>query len=609
MFLHQYEMIKHDYQRMIEEAQDLQGRLDLQTQQCISIERKLNYARKLLETERKSRKEAENEKVQLEMKLDSLRTLLINDNTMKDETRKHLQVLSTFAKKRKSTHQLEDEFNEINSTGSFLSDLSLTQSEDDILDPKPGGNVNQKWKKHRPSNNNISGFLNASANNKRLSVDKRRSARCKLIISSHKYKHFKYFFAVSLLDYGPGDKIVTQTKLTIPTNKYGPIFAEATIEPMRILPTASSTSSDEDHKNNNQYLKTPKQKQTTSEEQFKTPVSKRFFTPSAPSLDDLEKANDMDVYATVKKKTMTISGRPHAFSTKTFLKPDSCGACGKKIRFSSVALKCSECRTCIHQDCREKFTTGCLPQKSTPIAPKNGNVLGCVGDYAPNMAPQVPALIVHCVNEIEQRGLTEVGLYRVSGGDRDVKALKEKFLRNNGIPVLHEIDVHVLCGCIKDFLRSLKEPLIPLALWTTFSNAAQTIPTDDDIDVNKDVYRAIDKLPQPNRDTLAYLILHFQRISECPDVKMPLTNFAKIFGPTIVGYSCADPDQHKMFAETQVQFSVMFSLLNVPTDYWIKFITLNQATESEEKRAIETYGSKFYSGKLNLGIHRHHLYF
>lgn len=125
-----------------------------------------------------------------ENKLDSLRTLLLNDHTMRDETRKHLQVLSAYTKKRKSNHQYVDEdvCNDINSTGSFLSDLSLTQSGDDILDPKPTVG-NQKWKKHRPSLNN-SGFLNVSAKKSRVSTEKRRSTRRKL--------KFENFYAVLL---------------------------------------------------------------------------------------------------------------------------------------------------------------------------------------------------------------------------------------------------------------------------------------------------------------------------------------------------------------------------------------------------------------------------
>lgn len=36
----------------------------------------------------------------------------------------------------------------------------------------------------------------------------------------------------------------------------------------------------------------------------------------------------------------------------------------------------------------------------------------------------VPPLIVHCVNEIERRGLTEIGLYRVPGSEKEVRSLR-----------------------------------------------------------------------------------------------------------------------------------------------------------------------------------------
>lgn len=73
---------------------------------------------------------------------------------------------------------------------------------------------------------------------------------------------------------------------------------------------------------------------------------------------------------------------------------------------------------------------------------------------------------------------------------------------------LSTVDIHVICGCIKDFLRGLKEPIIPTNLWTTFSNSVQTI---DDIEIEKKLMDAINLLPQINRMTLAYLILHLQR--------------------------------------------------------------------------------------------------
>lgn len=57
--------MKMDYQRLIDEAKDLQGHLDDQTQQVIALDRKLNYARKMLEVERKARRDVEEDKAQL----------------------------------------------------------------------------------------------------------------------------------------------------------------------------------------------------------------------------------------------------------------------------------------------------------------------------------------------------------------------------------------------------------------------------------------------------------------------------------------------------------------------------------------------------------------
>lgn len=79
-------------------------------------------------------------------------------------------------------------------------------------------------------------------------------------------------------------------------------------------------------------------------------------------------------------------------------------------------------------------------------------------------------------------------------------------MKQRGAPCLDLIDVHVLCCTIKDFLRSLNEPLIPRALWHEFVRAAESHE-----DRNQRLYEAIAELPQPNRDTLAFMIVHLQK--------------------------------------------------------------------------------------------------
>ena len=48
-----------------------------------------------------------------------------------------------------------------------------------------------------------------------------------------------------------------------------------------------------------------------------------------------------------------------------------------------------------------------------------------LADFVSQTFPMIPPIVVHCVNEIEQRGLTETGLYRISGCDGTVKAERE----------------------------------------------------------------------------------------------------------------------------------------------------------------------------------------
>lgn len=236
-----------------------------------------------------------------------------------------------------------------------------------------------------------------------------------------------------------------------------------------------------------------------------------------------------------------------------------------------MGLRCRDCPVRCHIDCRPLLTVSCVPQSGTPTAK---TVWGYLSDFAPTSSPMIPALIVHCVNEIEARGLTEVGLYRVSSSEREYKALKEQFLRGKATPHLGNTDIYVLCCCVKDFLRTLREPLIPTSQWKDFANAVQN---PDNKLAEQSLIRAVEQLPPANRDTLAFLLLHFQRIAACPVVMMPIDNISLIFGPTIVGYSSKEPDQHAIYTEVFTQKQVMKALLELPGTYWQQYMALDMS--------------------------------
>lgn len=67
------------------------------------------------------------------------------------------------------------------------------------------------------------------------------------------------------------------------------------------------------------------------------------------------------------------------------------------------------------------------------------------------------------------------------------------------------------------------------------------------------------------------------RVSESLDTRMSIDNLAKVFGPTIVGYSVATPQPMQMIAETRPQQDVMISLLEHNTDYWADILSGNSS--------------------------------
>ena len=312
------------------------------------------------------------------------------------------------------------------------------------------------------------------------------------------------------------------------------------------------------------------------------------YTPSAPPLLSEEEINNftpclkrqapapplgqVPQYTTptrgspvMRLSASRVQNRAHCFVTKTVYFKEMCQPCGKTIKFGKDALKCRDCRAVCHRNCRDNVPLPCVPTVSTP---GKKMCLGSIADFTPCVAPMVPALVVHCTNEIERRNCNEIGIYRVSAVERDVKELKEKFLRGKGTPNLTNVDIHIISSTVKHFLRGLKEPLITHSLWPDFISAANK-PHEADCEAS--LYQAVSGLPQPNRDTLAWMIIHLQRVAEVKECLMPLSNLGKVFGPTLVGYSVGDPTPEQMLRETADQQQVMSKLLSISRDYWEKF--------------------------------------
>ncbi|CAJ1081273.1 rac GTPase-activating protein 1 isoform X1 [Xyrichtys novacula] len=259
----------------------------------------------------------------------------------------------------------------------------------------------------------------------------------------------------------------------------------------------------------------------------------------------------------------------HVFLSKTVIRPETCSPCGKRIRFGKVAVKCRNCRAVAHPECKHRFLPGCLAAASSGGSTQQ-NLLE---DFAPVNHPRVPQLVVECVAEIERRGLEERGLYRVPGGERLVKELRDRFLQGKAPLLLSKVsDVHVLCGLLKDFLRRLKEPLITFRLHRTFMEASELNDEDNSTAV---MYRAIAELPKANRDTLAFLMLHLYKVVRSPQCQMDQNNLARVFGPTIVGHGMSEPSPTTIMRDTNTQPKVVCRLLSLPESYWKRILSVH----------------------------------
>ncbi|XP_030671804.1 breakpoint cluster region protein isoform X1 [Nomascus leucogenys] len=147
---------------------------------------------------------------------------------------------------------------------------------------------------------------------------------------------------------------------------------------------------------------------------------------------------------------------------------------------------------------------------------------------------KVPYIVRQCVEEIERRGMEEVGIYRVSGVATDIQALKAAFdINNKDVSVMmSEMDVNAIAGTLKLYFRELPEPLFTDEFYPNF---AEGIALSDPVAKESCMLNLLLSLPEANLLTFLFLLDHLKRVAEKEAVnKMSLHNLATVFGPTLL---------------------------------------------------------------------------
>ncbi|XP_030625739.1 rac GTPase-activating protein 1 [Chanos chanos] len=512
-----FEHCRRKWQRMEQELGSCKEALAKTETERGALEVKLKHARNQVDVEIRRRQKAEADCEKLDRQIQLIRELLVTEGSsnsiqLNEEQRSALAFLNA-RPQAPANHNTSRRLTTIDESASILSDISFDKTDDSLdWDSSIVRSMRLKKREKRRSSRNTSDGPTTAAKKSRSTGRTTENG---------------------------SESLVAKTIVTVPANG-GPIEAVSTIDAVpywtRSRRKTAAMEWDTDSVQSEHVVKHPSQ----SERETK-------LEPNTPSGN---------------------SGvRLHEFVSKTVIKPESCVPCGKRIKFGKISLKCRDCRVVAHPECRERCPLPCVPNMAgTPVRIGEGTL----ADYVSDTSPMIPPLVVHCVNEIEHRGMREVGLYRLSGADRTVKELKEKFLRGKTVPILSKVDdIHAITGLLKDFLRNLKEPLLTFRLNRAFMEAAELSDEDNSIAL---MYEKISDLPQPNRDTLAFLIVHLQRVAESPDTKMDVTNLARVFGPTIVGHAVPNPEPMTILQDTKRQPKVVERLLALPVEYWSQFM-------------------------------------
>ncbi|KAG0419869.1 hypothetical protein HPB47_003818, partial [Ixodes persulcatus] len=250
----------------------------------------------------------------------------------------------------------------------------------------------------------------------------------------------------------------------------------------------------------------------------------------------------------------------HAFASRTMLRPEKCGVCGKRIPFYKAVSKCANCPAVCHPQCQPFVEQACVLE---PVARPTLTRRGLISDHVPLVAPMVPPLLAHCLPEVERRAAgSPDGLYGTAAPKEQVEALVEQFLQGKDMPNLAACELAVVCGAVMNFLGSLKETLVTKSLWKNFVKASGCEDPEERL---WQAVHLVGQLPRPNRDTLSLLLRHLQQLGKRQGAAGDLV---ATFGPCLVGFSVDNPSPQLQLQEIPMQVAVMRCLLEVSPEYW-----------------------------------------
>lgn len=165
----------------------------------------------------------------------------------------------------------------------------------------------------------------------------------------------------------------------------------------------------------------------------------------------------------------------------------------------------------------------------------------------------IPSLVQKTVDEVIARGLKVEGIFRLSGAAAQIRRIRKRLDAGEEVSFKTDnpdcLDIHVVAGTLKLWIRSLPEPLMPSE---AFIPLAQQISADAEGNATEALVlrtkQAVEALPTYHRFLIHHLVSFFELISGFADSnKMNPHNVAIVFAPNLIGgpSGIMDPSLHK----------------------------------------------------------------
>lgn len=156
----------------------------------------------------------------------------------------------------------------------------------------------------------------------------------------------------------------------------------------------------------------------------------------------------------------------------------------------------------------------------------------------------VPKILTLLFYEIENEGLKDVGIYRISTSISELNAAKSMIDKTGTLNFQEKVyDVHTLTSIVKSYFRELPDALLTDKVIDTFFSLRQKFQDEEIVEgelISK-YKETLGMLPLVNFHTLKLLLHHLQKISQLSEKnRMTASNIATVIGPALTEASSLD---------------------------------------------------------------------